>query len=113
MNIIYKNPGYAHSMDSISLFLTGEETAFWSAPIFHFYPQLDKHTLMSLNSSDKHKYLNDVFRNIYENLSEEINKKTISKNGKNLCQMIRCLRFLDIKYSPLLNYPEKLPQYIP
>ena len=51
-----------HSLDSISLFLTGDETSFWSAPIFHFYPQLDKDMLMSLNSSDKHKYLND-FKN--------------------------------------------------
>ena len=38
MNIVYKNPGYDHSIDSISLFLTGNETPFWSEPIFHFYP---------------------------------------------------------------------------
>ena len=81
MNIIYKNPGYAHSMDSISLFLTGDETSFWSAPIFHFYPQLDKHTLMSLNGSDKQKYLNDVFGDIYEDLREEIDRKVICYNA--------------------------------
>ena len=80
MNITYKNPGYTHSLDSISLFLTGEETSFWSAPIFHFYPQLDKQTLMSLNGSDKQKYLNDVFGDIYENLREEINRKVICYN---------------------------------
>ena len=72
MNITYKNPGYDHSIDSILLFLTGDETPFWSEPIFHFYPQLDKNTLSSCNPAEKHKYLNDVFRGIYENLKEEI-----------------------------------------
>ena len=80
MNITYRNPGYDHSIDSISLFLTGEETPFWSEPIFHFYPQLDKNTLSSCNPAEKHKYLNDVFRGIYENLKEEIDKKVICYN---------------------------------
>lgn len=81
MNITYKNPGYTHSLVSISLFLTGDETPFWSEPILHFYPQIDKHTLMSLKCSDKRKYLNDVFSNIYKNLNEEINRKVICYNA--------------------------------
>ena len=81
MNITYKNPGYDHSIDSISLFLTGDETPFWSEPIFHFYPQVDKHALSNCNHTEKHKYLNDVFRDIYENLREEIDKKVICYNA--------------------------------
>ena len=80
MNITYRNPGYDHSIDSISLFLIGEETPFWSEPIFHFYPQLDKNTLSNCNPAEKHKYLNDVFGGIYENLKEEIDKKVICYN---------------------------------
>ena len=80
MNITYRNPGYDHSIDSISLFLAREETPFWSEAIFHFYPQLDKNTLSSCNPAEKHKYLNDVFRGIYENLKEEIDKKVICYN---------------------------------
>ena len=96
MNITYKNPGYDHSIDSISLFLTGDETPFWSEPIFHFYPQVDKHALSNCNHTEKHKYLNDVFRDIYENLREEIDKrsfvimstsKTIKVKSKMHCQM--------------------------
>ena len=81
MNITYKNPGYDHSIDSISLFLTGDETPFWSEPIFHFYPQVDKHALSNCKHTEKHKYLNDVFRDIYENLREEIDKKVICYNA--------------------------------
>lgn len=81
MNITYKNPSYTHSIDSISLFLTGDETPFWSEPILHFYPQVDKHTLMSLNRMDKQNYLNDVFRDIYASLREEINSKVICYNA--------------------------------
>ena len=81
MNITYKNPGYDHSIDSISLFLTGDETPFWSEPVFHFYPQVDKHALSNCNHTEKPKYLNDVFRDIYENLREEIDKKVICYNA--------------------------------
>lgn len=81
MNITYNNPGYTHSIDSISSFLTGDETPFWSKPILHFYPQIDKHTLMSLNLTEKQKYLNYVFSDIYENLREEINSKVICYNS--------------------------------
>ena len=80
MNITYKNPGYNHSIESISLFLTGDETAFWSAPILHFYPQIDKQLLMSYSRSDKQSYLNDVFRNIYSDLKEELGRKVICYN---------------------------------
>ena len=80
MNIAYQNPGFHHSIDSLSLFLTGEETPFWSEPIFYFYPQVDQHTLVRLSCADKQKYLHDVFRDIYENRKEEINRKVICYN---------------------------------
>lgn len=80
MKITYNNPGYNHSIESISLFLTGDETAFWSAPILHFYPQIDKQVLMSYGRSDKQKYLNDVFGHIYSDLTEELDRKVICYN---------------------------------
>ena len=77
MNITFKNPGDRHSIESISLFLTGDETAFWSAPILHFYPQLDPKMLAAYSPSDKQKYLSDVFGSIYSELKEEIDRKVI------------------------------------
>ena len=75
MNITYQNPGCPHSIESISLFLTGDETAFWSAPILHFYPQIDSHFLMRCNRPDKQKYLNDVLGEIYTGIKEELDRK--------------------------------------
>ncbi|MBR5207267.1 MAG: hypothetical protein IKV65_02075, partial [Erysipelotrichaceae bacterium] len=81
MNITYKNPGYIYSLDSILLFLAGDQTPFWSESIFHFYPQLDKQTLLSVNLSDKQKYINDVLKDAYEFLRKEIDSKVICYNN--------------------------------
>lgn len=94
MNITYKNPGYIYSLDSILLFLTGDQTPFWSESIFHFYPQLDKQTLLSLNLSDKQKYINDVLKDAYEYLRKEIDSKVICYNNhfqKHKCQIEEAL----------------------
>ena len=80
MNITYKNPGFSHSIESISLFLTGEETPFWSEPILHFYPQVDKQALMRYNRSDRQSYLYEVFGAIYKNVKEDFDRKVISYN---------------------------------
>lgn len=80
MNITYKNPGYAHSIDSILLFLTGDETPFWSGPILHFYPQVDKLELEKRNPSDKKRYLHEVFGSIFESIKEELDHKVICYN---------------------------------
>lgn len=81
MNITFKNPGYNHSIESIMLFLTGEETPFWSAPIFHFYPQVDKSELSKRDRTGRRKYLNDVFGAIYENLKDELDIKAERYNS--------------------------------
>ena len=94
MNITYKNPGYIYSLDSILLFLAGDQTPFWSESIFHFYPQLDKQTLSSLNLSDKQKYINDVLKDAYEFLRKEIDSKVICYNNhfqKHKCQIEEAL----------------------
>lgn len=80
MNITYKNPGFNHSIESISLFLTGEETPFWSEPILHFYPQVDKQVLISYSRSDRQKYLADTFGTIYSALKDELDRKVICYN---------------------------------
>lgn len=77
MNITFKNPGYTHSIDSIQLFLSGDETPFWSAPILHFYPQIDKAALAQRNRIEKQQYLNEVFQDIYNGLSAELNSRAI------------------------------------
>ena len=53
MNLTFQNPGFAHSVDSILLFLTEGEAPYWSDSIFYFYPQVDKGRLLSLDSAGK------------------------------------------------------------
>ncbi len=81
MNIQYQNPGYDHSVESMLLFLTGEETPFWSEPILHFYPQVDKHELARRDSAEKKQYLYDVFGGVYESLKEELDNKVQCYNA--------------------------------
>ena len=42
MQILYQNPGYDHSIDSILLFQTDGQTPYWSDALLYFYPQIDR-----------------------------------------------------------------------
>ena len=81
MNITFRDPGGDHSVESISLFLSGSETPFWSEPILHFYPQLDRHMLTRLEGSQKQEYLKDALSAVYESKREEIRGKVTSYNA--------------------------------
>lgn len=80
MHITYRNPGYEHAIESIMLFQTDEQTTFWSDPILHFYPQIDKNELTKRDAVGKRKYLDEVFREIYTGTKAELDSKTICYN---------------------------------
>ena len=42
MEITFVNPGVEYMIERIIAFQTEDESAFWSEPLYHFYPQLDK-----------------------------------------------------------------------
>ena len=42
MDIEFVNPGVDYMIQRIMGFQTEAESAFWSEPLYHFYPQLDK-----------------------------------------------------------------------
>ena len=42
MEITFINPGIDYMIQRIMDFQTEAESAFWSEPLYHFYPQLDK-----------------------------------------------------------------------
>ena len=75
MHITYQNPGFEHSIESILLFQTEDQTPFWSDSILYFYPQIKKEELAKRNPADKKKYLYDAFRAIYEAAKEELDSK--------------------------------------
>ena len=42
MHVLYKNPGFEYSVDSIMEFLNPEDGPFWIDSLFYFYPNLNK-----------------------------------------------------------------------
>ena len=80
MQITYKNPGCEHSIESIMLFQTEEQTPFWSDPILYFYPQIDKNELVSRDIAGRKEYLGKVFREIYKDVKAELDGKIVCYN---------------------------------
>ena len=48
MEVTCVNPGADYMIERIMDFQTEAESAFWSEPLYHFYPQLDKAYAISL-----------------------------------------------------------------
>ena len=57
MNIEFINPGVDYMIQRIWDFQTESESAFWSEPLYHFYPQLDKAYATSLPFAERKRYL--------------------------------------------------------
>lgn len=75
MEVTFKNPGVDDMIYGIMAFQTEEETAFWSEPLYHFYPQLDKAYATSLPFPKRKEYIERTMRTVYVELEEAINKK--------------------------------------
>ena len=46
MEVTFINPGVDYMIQSIMHFQAEGEAEFWSEPLYHFYPQLDKDILL-------------------------------------------------------------------
>ncbi|MCM1188991.1 MAG: hypothetical protein NC541_06810 [bacterium] len=62
---------------SIMAFQTENESAFWSEPLYHFYPQLDKAYAEACPFRERGKYIEHTLRGVYPELKEEINRKVV------------------------------------
>lgn len=81
MRIVYQNPGFAHSIDSIMLFQTDKQTPYWSDALFYFYPQIEKQKLVQLDFEEKKKYISERLHNVYhQEIKREIDKKANEYN---------------------------------
>lgn len=65
MKLIYKNPGYQYSIDSIMLFETGEQSDWWRSGLFYFYPQLKKEYIDTLGFEQRKSYYTDILSKEY------------------------------------------------
>ena len=81
MKILYKNPGFEHSIDSIMLFQTDNQTPYWSDALLYFYPQVDKQKLTKLNFEAKKEYISERLYDVYHReIKHEIDEKVNAYN---------------------------------
>lgn len=75
MNITFVNPGVDYMLQRIMSFQMEEESSFWSEPLYHFYPQLDKAYAASLPFSERKAYIERILRDVYMELEDSIQEK--------------------------------------
>lgn len=82
MNLTFRNPGFAHSVDSILLFQTDNQTPYWSDTLLYFYPQIDKEELAKRDLAGRRQYISDTLSDLYsKEIKQEIDQKVIAYNA--------------------------------
>ena len=77
MDIEFVNPGVDYMIQRMMDFQTEAESAFWSEPLYRFYPQLDKAYAISLPFSERNEYIERTMRAVYAELEDTINEKAV------------------------------------
>ena len=75
MDIQFTNPGADYMIRQIMLPLSEGETAFWTEPLYHFYPELDRDYAKSLPFPEKKSYIEHTLRAAYLKLADTIDAK--------------------------------------
>ena len=75
MKVLFQNPGMDYLVNSIMMFQKEDESSFWSEPLFHFYPQLDKAYVFKLSPREKSEYIRDTLISVYRDQESTINYK--------------------------------------
>lgn len=63
-------------LNSIMAFQAEGEAAFWTEPLYHFYPQLDRVYASSLPFQERRAYIERTMLGVYASLEPEIERKT-------------------------------------
>lgn len=77
MEITFVNPGVDYMIQRVMDFQTEDALSFWSEPLYHFYPQLDKAYAVSLPPTERRNYIERVMRNVYAGVEDTICEKTV------------------------------------
>lgn len=80
MELRYVNPGYEYMITQIMELQKEEISAFWSEPLFYFYPELNREYVQALSKEEKEKYFEESFSKIYEEKQSVINEKVVCYN---------------------------------
>lgn len=76
MEVTFMNPGVDYMIQRIMEFQGEDESTFWSEPLYHFYPQLDKDYAVRLPFPERRNYIEQTLRTVYIELEDTINEKT-------------------------------------
>ena len=82
MEVTFINPGVDYMIQSIMHFQTEGEAEFWSEPLYHFYPQLDRTFAASLPVTERRDYIERTMRAAYAELENTIDEKVTSYKQK-------------------------------
>jgi hypothetical protein len=75
MEVTFVNPGADYMICGILAFQAEGEAAFWSEPLYHFYPQLDRAYAESLPFGERKSYIERTMRSVYAGLEDTIDQK--------------------------------------
>ncbi len=75
MNVTFANPGVDYMLQQIILVQAEYESAYWTEPLYGFYPQLDKAYANSLSFTDRKSYIERTLRAAYDDLEDIIQEK--------------------------------------
>ncbi len=77
MELIFRNPGVEYMLKQIMEFQTEDETQFWTEPLYHFYPQLNKEYAAELPFLERKQYIEQTLRKVYDAVQGTINQKVV------------------------------------
>lgn len=77
MELTFTNPGIDNMLEHILGFQGEDEFAFWSEPLYHFYPQLDRSHAKSLPFDQRMQYMEDTLRQVYPGLKKTVDQKVL------------------------------------
>ena len=107
MEITFVNPGVDYMIQGILSFQEEGVSEFWSAPLYLFYPQLDRAFAASLPAAERKDYIARTMRSVYSELEDTINAKArLYSHHWNVCkpQITAALsEAFDIDCAGLLN----------
>ncbi len=76
MEILYRNPGIKAMLESIMGFQTEGESGFWTEPLYHFYPSLDREYTARLSYAERTHHIENVLQDEYGKIESALNEKT-------------------------------------
>lgn len=75
MEISFVAPDFDYMLRSIMDFQSEDESAFWSEPLYGFYPQLDRKYALSLPFPERRRYIERTLRAIYGEIEGTLGAK--------------------------------------